>query len=93
LFIPSFSGRSHNIIDGVWVITSVLLVALIGAISEFRNKKQSLQYYKDIDNAEHSTVIRGSNVTGQKVNFRNIVVGDIIKLYAGEEVPADCVLI
>jgi hypothetical protein len=31
-------------IDGVSVITSVLLVALIGAISEFRNKNQSLQY-------------------------------------------------
>lgn len=39
-----------------------------------------------------ATVIRGQYGTEQEINDVDLVVGDIIKLKAGDRVPADCIM-
>jgi Ca2+-transporting ATPase len=87
--IPT-EGWPKGIYDGLGIIISIFLVVMVTAISDYR---QSLQF-KDLDREKKKIFI---NVTRdgkrKKVSIFELVVGDIVHLSIGDQVPADGIYI
>lgn len=83
-------GWPKGIYDGLGIILSIFLVVMVTAISDYR---QSLQF-KDLDREKKKIFI---NVTRdgkrKKVSIFDLVVGDIVHLSIGDQVPADGIYI
>ncbi|KAL2898342.1 putative calcium-transporting ATPase 11 plasma membrane-type [Bienertia sinuspersici] len=83
-------GWPKGMYDGSGIILSILLVVMVTAISDY---KQSLQF-KDLDKEKKNIIV---NVTrdGQRkqISIHDLVVGDIVILSVGDQVPADGVYV
>jgi len=84
-----FSGIIGDMVDSITMLAIVVLNALLGFIQEYKAEK-SLEEIKKLA-APYSTVIRGGVTV--KIPSRELVVGDIVLLEAGDKVPADMRLI
>lgn len=79
-------GWPRGMYDGVGIILSVFLVVAVTAISDYR---QSLQF-KDLDKEKKKISIQVTrDGYRQKVSIYDLVVGDIVHLSIGDQVPAD----
>ncbi|KAK6143196.1 hypothetical protein DH2020_023544 [Rehmannia glutinosa] len=79
-------GWPKGMYDGIGIILSIFLVVFVTAISDF---KQSLQF-RDLDKEKKNIVVHVTrNGTRQKVSIYELVVGDIVNLSIGDQVPAD----
>jgi Ca2+-transporting ATPase len=88
-FATSILQGDADITEPIIILAIVVLNALLGVIQENRAEK-SLESLKKLS-SPHAVVIRdGKEVT---LNADAVVVGDLIKLSAGDLVPADCRLI
>ncbi|KAK4404834.1 putative calcium-transporting ATPase 9, plasma membrane-type [Sesamum angolense] len=79
-------GWPKGMYDGLGIILSIFLVVMVTAVSDY---KQSLQF-KELDKEKKKIfvqVIRDG--TRQKVSIYDLVVGDIVHLSIGDQVPAD----
>jgi len=65
---------------------------MIAALCDWIKERQYLQLRDEINNQE-IIVYRGQYGTNQSIKVRDIVVGDIIEITAGDRIPADCILI
>ena len=72
------------------IFIAILLATLVGFVLEQRNEK-TFRSLNEVNDDTLVKVIRDSNVS--QVKRRDIVVGDIILIDTGEEIPADCELI
>ncbi|XP_023526274.1 calcium-transporting ATPase 4, plasma membrane-type-like [Cucurbita pepo subsp. pepo] len=83
-------GWPKGTYDGLGILLSILLVVLVTSISDYR---QSLQF-KDLDREKQKIDV---DVTRdglrKKVSIYDLVVGDIVHLSIGNQVPADGVFI
>lgn len=83
-------GWPKGTYDGLGILLSILLVVLVTSISDY---KQSLQF-KDLDREKKKIYV---DVTRdglrKKVSIYDLVVGDIVHLSIGDQVPADGVFI
>lgn len=83
-------GWPKGTYDGLGILLSILLVVLVTSISDYR---QSLQF-KDLDREKKKIYV---DVTRdglrKKVSIYDLVVGDIVHLSIGDQVPADGVFI
>lgn len=83
-------GFPDGIYDGLGILLSILLVVTVTAVSDY---KQSLQF-KDLDKEKKKI---SSHVTRdgcrKKVSIYDLVVGDVVHLSIGDQVPADGVFI
>nr|KYP68910.1 Calcium-transporting ATPase 8, plasma membrane-type [Cajanus cajan] len=83
-------GINEGWYDGGSIAFAVILVIVVTAISDY---KQSLQF-RDLNEEKrniHLEVIRGGRRV--EISIYNIVVGDVIPLNIGNQVPADGILI
>ncbi|KAJ1274113.1 hypothetical protein BS78_05G037800 [Paspalum vaginatum] len=79
-------GWPKGMYDGLGIILSILLVVMVTAISDYR---QSLQF-KELDNEKKKIFIHVTRDGGrQKISIYDLVVGDIVHLSIGDQVPAD----
>ncbi|GJN13846.1 hypothetical protein PR202_gb00594 [Eleusine coracana subsp. coracana] len=79
-------GWPKGMYDGLGIILSILLVVMVTAISDYR---QSLQF-KELDNEKKKIFIHVTrDGTRQKISIYDLVVGDIVHLSIGDQVPAD----
>ncbi|MED6223009.1 Alpha carbonic anhydrase 4 [Stylosanthes scabra] len=79
-------GFPKGTYDGVGIILSIFLVVIVTAVSDYQ---QSLQF-RDLDKEKKKIfvhVTRGGK--RQKISIYDIVVGDIVHLSTGDQVPAD----
>ncbi|MBO4851262.1 MAG: calcium-translocating P-type ATPase, PMCA-type [Prevotella sp.] len=76
--------------EPVGIIVALLLATGVSFFLERRNEK-TFQSLNEVDDDTPVKVVRNDNVC--QVPRRDIVVGDIVILEAGEEVPADCELL
>lgn len=83
-------GWPKGLYDGLGIILSILLVVMVTAISDY---KQSLQF-KDLDKEKKKIFIHVTrDGKRQKVSIYDLVVGDIVHLSIGDQVPADGIFI
>lgn len=77
---------SGNFIDGVGIIVAILLATFLAAINEYRANKEFeiLMKYNEEKQVE---AIRDGKVTS--IDKKDIVVGDVLVLREGSEIPAD----
>lgn len=79
-------GWPKGMYDGVGILLSIFLVVIVTAVSDY---KQSLQF-KDLDKEKKKIFIQVTrDGYRQKVSIYDLVVGDIVHLSIGDQVPAD----
>ncbi|KAF5176309.1 Calcium-transporting atpase [Thalictrum thalictroides] len=79
-------GWPKGMYDGLGILLSILLVVMVTAVSDY---KQSLQF-KELDKEKKKIVVQVTrNGYRQKVSIYDLVVGDIVHLSIGDQVPAD----
>ncbi len=76
----------REITDAIVILFILILNSVLGFIQEYRAEK-ALQALKELSSPT-ALVIRGGQE--KKLYSRNLIPGDIIKLSAGDLVPADC---
>ncbi|XP_057852150.1 calcium-transporting ATPase 10, plasma membrane-type [Cryptomeria japonica] len=82
----STEGWPKGAYDGLGIVLSILLVVFVTAISDYR---QSLQF-KDLDREKKKISIQVTrNGYRQKISIYDLVVGDLVHLSIGDQVPAD----
>ena len=74
-----------DILEGVTIISIVVVNAILGFIQEFRTERTIEKLGKLA--SPHGTVIRDGKVI--VIDAQDVVVGDVILLEAGDRVPAD----
>ncbi|XP_048442420.1 probable calcium-transporting ATPase 9, plasma membrane-type isoform X2 [Pyrus x bretschneideri] len=83
-------GMPKGMYDGLGIIVSILLVVLVTAISDY---KQSLQF-KELDKEKKNIMVQVTrDGRRQKVSIYDLVVGEIVHLSIGDQVPADGIFI
>ncbi|PSS15687.1 Calcium-transporting ATPase [Actinidia chinensis var. chinensis] len=83
-------GWPKGMYDGLGIILSIFLVVIVTAVSDY---KQSLQF-KDLDKEKKKIMIQVTrDGYRQKVPIYDLVVGDVVHLSIGDQVPADGVFI
>jgi Ca2+-transporting ATPase len=83
-------GWPEGMYDGLGIILCILLVIFVTAVSDY---KQSLQF-KDLDKEKKNIMVHVTRDGGRKkVSIYDLVVGDIVHLSIGDQVPADGVFI
>ncbi|KAM7267315.1 hypothetical protein ACFE04_009481 [Oxalis oulophora] len=83
-------GWPDGMYDGIGIILSIFLVVMVTAVSDY---KQSLQF-KDLDKEKKNIIIQVTrDGFRQKVSIYDLVVGDVVHLSIGDQIPADGVLI
>lgn len=74
-----------ELIDGILIIAIILFMAILGYIQDAK-AEESLKNLKKLE-SHSTTVLRdGKFIT---INTRDVVVGDIVELKAGDGIPAD----
>lgn len=83
-------GWPKGMYDGLGIILSIFLVVIVTAVSDYN---QSLQF-KDLDKQKKNIIVQVTrDGTRQKVSIYDLVVGDIVHLSIGDQVPADGILV
>ncbi|XP_057426932.1 calcium-transporting ATPase 4, plasma membrane-type-like [Lotus japonicus] len=83
-------GWPKGVYDGVGIILSIFLVVFVTAISDY---KQSLQF-QDLDKEKKKIFVHVTrDGKRQKISIFDLVVGDIVHLSTGDQVPADGIFI
>lgn len=79
-------GWPKGMYDGLGIILSILLVVMVTATSDY---KQSLQF-KDLDKEKKNIKVHATrDGQRQQISIYDLVVGDIVVLSVGDQVPAD----
>ncbi|KAG1364143.1 Calcium-transporting ATPase 5, plasma membrane-type [Cocos nucifera] len=83
-------GIKEGWYDGASIAFAVILVIVVTAISDY---KQSLQFQSLNEEKQniHLEVLRGGRII--EISIYDIVVGDVVPLKIGDQVPADGILI
>lgn len=83
-------GWPKGVYDGLGILLSIILVVMVTAISDY---KQSLQF-KNLDEEKKKIFVHVTrDGKRQKISNYDLVVGDIVHLSIGDQVPADGVFI
>ncbi|KAJ7972189.1 Calcium-transporting ATPase [Quillaja saponaria] len=83
-------GWPKGMYDGLGIILSIFLVVMVTAISDY---KQSLQF-KELDREKKKIYVQVTrDGKRQKLSIYDLVVGDIVHLSVGDQVPADGIYI
>ena len=77
-------------IEGVAILTAVLIVAVVTALNDYEKERQFESLSEENDNVD-AIVIRDG--TSMQISVRDIVVGDVVCVEAGDQIPCDGVLL
>ncbi|KAG2668800.1 hypothetical protein I3760_14G006800 [Carya illinoinensis] len=78
-------GWPNGMYDGLGMLLCIYLVVIVTAVSDY---KQSLQF-KDLDKEKKNIIVQVTrDGSRQKVSIYDIVVGDVVHLSVGDQVPA-----
>ena len=80
----------HNYIEGIGIIVAILLATTLAFINEYQADRE-FEILNQVSDTIPTKVIRDANFT--TVPRQDLVVGDVIYLEQGEEVPADGIIL
>ena len=89
ILIPLFSGHG-SYVEGIGIIVAILLATVIAFVNEFKAAKE-FDLLNLVNDDLPIKVYRDGQLT--TVGRRDIVVGDVILVEIGEEIPADAEVI
>lgn len=94
MFVSFFStDENHNgFIESLTIYFGLMFASFCAALCDYIKERQLLGLRDEINN-QTAIVYRGAYGTASSVPIRDLVVGDIIQLQAGDRVPADCIII
>ena len=92
LLFSMFSKSQTAYIESLTIYSGLLLSACISAFCDWIKERQYLKLKDEINN-QTVNVIRGAYGTVTRIPVRDLVVGDIVHIQAGDRVPADCILV
>mmetsp|Transcript_19201 Transcript_19201/g.13801 ORF Transcript_19201/g.13801 Transcript_19201/m.13801 type:complete len:215 (+) Transcript_19201:315-959(+) len=92
LFAAFYDDSKYAFLESFSIYFAVLLASLATAGCIYTKNSQFLSLKEEIQN-EECKVMRGPMATTQNILVKDLVVGDIVVLEAGDKVPADCVLV
>ena len=78
-----------EIADAIVILIILIINSILGFVQEYRAEK-ALQALKELASPTAAVIRNGRE---KNINSKNLVPGDIIKLSAGDLVPADCRII
>ena len=84
-------GKAKGWIEGVAILFAVMLVAVVTATNNY-NKEQQFRKLNDVKDDVEVVVLRNGGEV-QRISCKDLVVGDVVKLEAGDKVPADALLV
>jgi P-type Ca2+ transporter type 2C len=83
-------GAKEGWIEGGAILIAVFLVASVTAFNDYTKELQFRALEKSSQGDERCSVIRNSQI--ERINPKDLVVGDLILLQAGDAIPADCIV-
>ncbi|OVA07295.1 Cation-transporting P-type ATPase [Macleaya cordata] len=83
-------GWPRGMYDGLGILISILLVVMVTAVSDYRQSLQFLELDKEKKNIMVNVIRDGYR---QEVSIYDLVVGDVVHLSIGDQVPADGIFI
>lgn len=84
--ISGFMGERSNAIT---ILIIIIMNSILGFIQEFRTEK-SLDALKELASPTAKVIRDGKNII---IKSREIVIGDIVEIEAGDRIPADCIIL
>lgn len=88
----SFITEDPGYVECLTIYMGVFFATCIAAICDWIKEKQFLRIRDEVNNAT-VMVYRGHSGNPASFMVRDLVVGDVIDIQAGDRVPADCVMI
>ncbi|XP_030494512.2 putative calcium-transporting ATPase 11, plasma membrane-type [Cannabis sativa] len=83
-------GWPNGMYDGLGILLSIFLVVMVTAISDY---KQSLQF-RDLDKEKKNIAVQVTrDGCRQKISIYELLVGDLVHLSIGDQVPADGIFV
>jgi magnesium-transporting ATPase (P-type) len=83
-------GWAHGFQEGAGIVFAILIIIIVSVGNDYTKEKKFQELMSQSDVAT-STVIRGgNNVT---LDTEEIVVGDILFIETGKQIPADCLVL
>ena len=83
--------RSTAWIEGFAVLMAVVICATVTAANDYEKERQFIKLNNVADSRKRATVIRGGKLL--ELHQDDLLVGDLVNLSEGMEVPADGLLI
>jgi P-type Ca2+ transporter type 2C len=83
-------GAADGWIEGGAILIAVFLVASVTAFNDYTKELQFRALEHSSQGDERCSVIRDGEI--ERINPKDLVVGDLILLQAGDAIPADCVV-
>lgn len=91
LIMGYFSTQRYKWLESLSILLAITLATGIQATCDYGKDRQFARLAEAALRTK-ATVIRGQYGTPQEIPASDLVVGDIIKLKAGDRVPADCLM-
>ncbi|KAI7997316.1 putative calcium-transporting ATPase 11, plasma membrane-type [Camellia lanceoleosa] len=86
----AIEGWPKGMYDGFGIILCILLAVMIMAISDY---KQHLQFHDLNEQKKKTFILVTRDGVRQKLSIYELVVGDVVHLFTGDQVPADGIYI
>ena len=87
-----FSKSDTAYMESLTIYMGVFFASLISAFCDWIKERQFLKIKDEINNAT-VLVHRGAYGSVVEISIRDLVVGDVIAIQAGDRVPCDCLII
>lgn len=85
----AISGLMGEKADAITILIIVVINAILGFIQEYRTER-SLEALSELSAPTAKVIRDGRQIV---INAKEIVIGDIIEVEAGDRIPADCIII
>lgn len=90
LGIETWQSPDIGWIEGTAILVAVILVALVTSVNDYTKELQFRALEESSQTTERTSVLRDGKI--ERINPNDLVVGDVIKLQAGDSIPADAVI-
>ncbi len=90
LIVGIYDDPTTGYVEGLAILTAVFIVSVVTACNDYQKETQFRELSQVNDDVENIVIRDGKAV---KISVRDIVLGDIVKLEAGDAIPCDGVLV
>lgn len=91
LIIGTYDDPTTGYVEGCAILAAVLIVSVVTAANDYQKESQFRELSAENDNRKDVVVVRAG--THWQIPIADIVVGDIVLLETGDQIPCDGVLI